>query len=128
VYGGPQLDEILSEEQLINQIKICMNVARKTRNLEPIGILTADNRDNWGEAYAELIKDPVNRRSVETIQNSLFVISIDNEILQYPGDRTLTACHQLIHGGGSAGCGGNRWFDKTIQVRLLVKLRLQTKN
>lgn len=30
--------------------------------------------------------------------------------------RSTTASKQCIHGGGSLGNAGNRWYDKTIQV------------
>jgi len=35
-------------------------------------------------------------------------------------DETSMA-HQLLHGGGSLYNGGNRWYDKTVQVRYLVQ-------
>ena len=31
------------------------------------------------------------------------------------GDDIVTACEQLIHGGGSKANAGNRWYDKTVQ-------------
>jgi carnitine O-acetyltransferase len=34
---------------------------------------------------------------------------------QIDGDDVVTACHQLITGGGSHYNSGNRWYDKTVQ-------------
>jgi hypothetical protein len=32
---------------------------------------------------------------------------------------------KIVHGGGSKGSSGNRWFDKTIEVRThLYRLKL----
>lgn len=32
------------------------------------------------------------------------------------GDDIVTACNQLIHGGGINANSGNRFYDKTVQV------------
>lgn len=34
-------------------------------------------------------------------------------------NRVTLAGAQTIHGGGSKANGGNRWFDKTVQVQFL---------
>lgn len=109
---------ILSEDQIVSQIKQCVNESksRKTKSA-PIGLLSTDHRDNWGKAYAELINDPKNKASVEEIQSALFTISLDKFLAPQEGaDDTITACHQLIHGGGSKFNAGNRWYDKTLQL------------
>ncbi|XP_058062571.1 carnitine O-acetyltransferase-like [Anopheles bellator] len=107
---------IASEGQILAQLKR-IAAGADASPAPPIGILTANQRDSWAEAYETLVADPVNRRSVTAIQQSLFVLSIDREIAHAPGsDHITTASDLLIHGGGSTVNGGNRWYDKTIQL------------
>lgn len=93
-----------------------MNACVSTqRNPSPIGILSSDHRDNWAKAYEELLRDPLNRSSVEVIQKSLFVLSLD-DLVQENDSYYNMSCHQLITGGGAQFNTGNRWYDKTVQV------------
>lgn len=105
---------ILGENQLQEQIKNCITIATKEKSPLKVGVLTSDNRDNWGNAYKHLMKDETNRKSVKEIQKSLFVLSIDRELPQIVDDIT-TAEHTLVTGAGSNYNSGNRWYDKTIQ-------------
>ncbi|XP_061512313.1 carnitine O-acetyltransferase [Anopheles gambiae] len=107
---------IVSERQILAELK---KIAAKEGNSRaaPLGILTANHRDSWAQAYETLMADATNRASVESIQQALFVLSIDRELPQKQGtDHIVTASDLLIHGGGSAANGGNRWYDKTIQL------------
>ncbi|XP_049280996.1 carnitine O-acetyltransferase-like [Anopheles funestus] len=107
---------IASEGQILTELKKI--VAKEGNNrASPLGILTANQRDSWASAYETLMADPINRSSVESIQQALFVLSIDRELPQKSGtDHIVTASDLLIHGGGSNANGGNRWYDKTIQL------------
>lgn len=105
---------ILGESQLIDEIRNCIREASKFKNAPKVGILTSDNRDNWATAYSELTKNDNNRKQVEEIQKSLFVVCIDRENPQIQ-DSVTTGCHQLITGCGSRFNSGNRWYDKTVQ-------------
>lgn len=60
--------------------------------------------------------DKLNQRTIEEIQKSLFLLCLDNECDMSDVDPRTRAALQLIHGGGSRCNGGNRWFDKTVQV------------
>lgn len=111
VYGTD--GKVLSESQLFEQLKICVQEGNDHRH-QKVGILTADYRDQWAAAYQELIKNEINRKSLEAIQSSLFTVSIDKEFPEIR-DHIVTASHQLITGGGSHYNAGNRWFDKTVQ-------------
>lgn len=104
---------ILGENQLQDQVRQCIAIASKQKSLK-IGVLTADNRDNWAKAYQELVKNSNNRSSLSEIQKSLFVLSIDREMPQIQDDMT-TAEHTLVTGAGSNHNSGNRWYDKTVQ-------------
>jgi carnitine O-acetyltransferase len=81
----------------------------------PVGILTTDNRNNWGKAYQDLILDLDNLKSAREIQTSLFLVCLDNPMPHYDGNKRTTASKQLIHGGGTYGNSANRWYDKTVQ-------------
>lgn len=107
---------LASEGQILAELKkIAGNESGKRQ--EPIGILTANHRDSWAKAYETLVANSTNRSSVDAIQKALFVLSIDRELPQKAGnDDVVTASDLLIHGGGSAMNGGNRWYDKTIQL------------
>jgi len=65
-----------------------------------------------------LILDELNRKSVEAIETSLFLLCLDGPAshLNARNAATLDAI-KLVHGGGSKGSSGNRWFDKAIEVR-----------
>ncbi|CAG9854536.1 unnamed protein product [Phyllotreta striolata] len=102
-----------SLHELINQLTVIAEDSVDSSS--PIGVLTADNRDNWSRAYEELIKDPTNEASVREIQNSLFLVALDKPMPVENDSRRSMASKQFIHGGGSKGNSANRWFDKTVQ-------------
>lgn len=62
--------------------------------------------------------DKVNRESVRSIQKSIFTVCLDAPVPRVSEDvyRSQVA-GQMLHGGGSKLNSGNRWFDKTLQVR-----------
>lgn len=62
--------------------------------------------------------DKVNRDSVRSIQKSIFIVCLDAPMPRVSEDvyRSQVA-GQMLHGGGSKLNSGNRWFDKTLQVR-----------
>ncbi|KAF5275572.1 hypothetical protein FQA39_LY06684 [Lamprigera yunnana] len=103
----------LSERQVHQQLSYIMS-----QTCEPdhaIGILTSDQRDKWATAYKDLIR--LNGASVSDIQTSLFLVCLDDAMPAGNYSNALTeGLLQFIHGGGSKGNCGNRWFDKTIQV------------
>lgn len=62
--------------------------------------------------------DKVNRESVRSIQKSIFTVCLDAPMPRVSEDvyRSHVA-GQMLHGGGGRLNSGNRWFDKTLQVR-----------
>ncbi|KAK2719245.1 carnitine O-acetyltransferase-like isoform X3 [Artemia franciscana] len=105
---------ILTPENLVSAL--FKAVAITTHVSPPVGILTTQNRNTWSWAYAELIANPDNQLSIEVIKKALFLVCLDKEMpeLGAPNRQTVAAL-QMIHGGGSFGNAGNRWYDKTIQ-------------
>lgn len=62
--------------------------------------------------------DKVNRESVHSIQKSIFTVCLDAVIPRVSEDMYRSqVAGQMLHGGGSKLNSGNRWFDKTLQVR-----------
>lgn len=83
----------------------------------PIGILTADSRDEWAKSHMLLKTLGDNNDKLNLIHSSLFTVSLDEKVpVDHPETANEVASEQLIHGGGSEQNSGNRWFDKTIQV------------
>ncbi|CAN9504742.1 unnamed protein product [Ophioblennius macclurei] len=105
----------LTADQLCTQLeKICE--ASPQTSAPPIGILTTQHRDSWGKAYNNLIRDKTNQDSVSAIQRSIFTLCLDPARPQTSEDSYRSgAAVQMLHGGGSSGNSGNRWFDKTLQ-------------
>ncbi|KAM4719292.1 carnitine O-acetyltransferase [Anableps anableps] len=105
----------LTADQLCAQLeKICR--ASQETSAEPVGILTTQHRDVWGKAYLNLIRDQTNKESVSAIQRSIFTLCLDGATSGADGDLyRSSAAVQMLHGGGSQGYSGNRWFDKTLQ-------------
>ncbi|XP_052852065.1 uncharacterized protein LOC128262071 isoform X2 [Drosophila gunungcola] len=83
---------------------------------EPYGLLTHDNRSNWAEAYAALSCPHGNADTVETIEQSLFLVCLDEWVPICQGEERIVQAHQLLHGGGLRQNSANRWMDKTIQL------------
>ncbi|MEQ2157596.1 hypothetical protein GOODEAATRI_003349 [Goodea atripinnis] len=116
----------LTADQLCLQLeKICR--ASQETNAEPVGILTTQHRDVWGKSYLNLIKDKTNKESVSAIQRSIFTLCLDGATPEAAGELYRScAAVQMLHGGGSQSYSGNRWFDKTLQVRNhTVQIRLR---
>jgi hypothetical protein len=67
-------------------------------------------RRRWAEERSELIRSPLNRRSVDMIDSALFVVALDC------GAHSQTGSSELSW--GVTGAGEHRWWDKnfTLQV------------
>lgn len=68
-----------------------------------------------------LFPDNVNKQSLEDVERSIVVLCLDSAVglWECPNKdaRQNLAAAQTIHGSGPGCNGGNRWFDKTVQVR-----------
>ncbi|KAI3652212.1 hypothetical protein MP228_003515 [Amoeboaphelidium protococcarum] len=86
----------------------------------PVGILTADQRDNWAQAHKHLLNiSKVNKDSFENVRDSLFCIALDDVSVPTNDFSSLysNTAHGLLRSCDSLyGYGRNRWFDKTLTV------------
>ncbi|KYO48933.1 carnitine O-acetyltransferase [Alligator mississippiensis] len=105
----------LTVDQLHVQLQRVRAQSWKT-DKEPLGLLTSDHRHTWGLAYTTLMRDRLNRESVQCIQRSLFTVCLDASVLKVSDERfPARVAAQMLHGGGSWSNSGNRWFDKALQ-------------
>ncbi|MER2089644.1 MAG: choline/carnitine O-acyltransferase [Sporosarcina sp.] len=94
---------IYQSEEIAAAIKTTFS-AEKNEGL-PISLFTTANRDEAAEVYDQLIVSKVNAESLQTIADSLLVISIDEE-----SNDSEEAIENLMLNGT------NKYYDKTIQV------------
>ncbi|KAJ1719659.1 hypothetical protein LPJ53_005614 [Coemansia erecta] len=91
---------------------ITADVAERRRigELDPaVTVLTAGNRDRWAAAYERLEKQPANRATLMTIQESLFAVSLDTTYNDPPDSINAHQQSTKCHGTHP---GHNRWYDK----------------
>ncbi|WWD20394.1 hypothetical protein CI109_104870 [Kwoniella shandongensis] len=93
----------------------------KGEQADQIGVLTADERDNWVKNREHLILlSPTNRSTLNSISSSLIVLSLDPYTLpSVPSDDPLRlpAVDAQVRNSASGIEGGrNRWFDKAISL------------
>ncbi|KAF2349978.1 Acyltransferase ChoActase/COT/CPT [Trinorchestia longiramus] len=112
VYGKKH--QLLSVDQLTAQLVDVMQ--RSTRPAVPLGLLTTQHRNVWGQAHRTLLRaDKGNASNVREIERALFLLCLDSVVPPSSGNPLTDAALMCVHGGGSFGNSGNRWFDKTIQ-------------
>lgn len=79
--------------------------------------------------------DENNQRNLTAIEKCMLIVCLDLEEMppnfnskinkveinehRTPNRDETSMAHQMIHGGGSRVHSGNRWFDKTIQVKIV---------
>ena len=87
-----------------------------------IPVMTCDDRDTWTRAREHLLSvSPQNRLSLQSVQKSLFVLSLDCNNLGAPegakplvGSEPSYSSAMAINTAGAGRLGHNRWFDKAI--------------
>ncbi|XP_003379616.1 vesicular acetylcholine transporter unc-17 [Trichinella spiralis] len=107
--------KIIDQDNLAKQLATIKFMADKsiTSNHWPVGFITAVNRDKASLAYKILEKDPINRKSLEDIKRSAFVVCLD-ESLQ--SDKMMSKDHPASSSlSYMISTVNNRWFDKTFQ-------------
>ncbi|GAA6039083.1 hypothetical protein JCM8097_005311 [Rhodosporidiobolus ruineniae] len=106
-YEVPVVDEKgewLSEKELETLFQQVIEQAGPEADQNPVGALTAADRDLWTKARKDLVEhDPKNLQSLERIESSIIVISLDS-------NRPIT--REEKSWGLWVGDGKDRWFDK----------------
>jgi carnitine O-acetyltransferase len=73
---------------------------------EGTGIFTTLEREEWASIRLQMLESPVNKNTLESIENALFALCLD--------ETTPSSLEELssiiLHSNGK-----NRWFDKSIQ-------------
>lgn len=105
-------DVINSDGTLITPKKIAANLNfilqdKKQKSKNPIGVLTAAERDLWAEARAHLSKIG-NEDIFKKIDSAAFVLILDDDII---GEEYNKLLRHFLHGDGK-----NRWFDKSFSL------------
>ncbi|XP_029918923.1 carnitine O-acetyltransferase b [Myripristis murdjan] len=105
----------MTESQIHGQLLRIRSQSWKT-DKEPMGILTSEHRHTWGEAYNRLLRDKLNKESVQAIEKGLFSVCLDSPVMRISDEKYASRmAAQVLHGGGTFSNSGNRWFDKTLQ-------------
>lgn len=127
----------LTEDEIASQLLFVLGDAPcLPAKPPPVGLLTAEFRSQWAHDRQALLNDEQNARNIELLEQALCLVCLDESLPMsfnanrfnganmaghYAGSRDETnMAHEMIHGGGSEYNSGNRWFDKTMQVRVNV--------
>jgi carnitine O-palmitoyltransferase 2 len=73
----------------------------------PVGALTGAPRDTWASARAAMEASPVNKASLSSIDDALFVVTLDDDV----PDTHETLSRAMLHGDTR-----NRWYDKCFNL------------
>ncbi|XP_051935395.1 choline O-acetyltransferase isoform X2 [Hippocampus zosterae] len=104
----------LNDRDLLTQLEKIVKMAHdEDERQPPIGLLTSDGRTAWAEARGELLRESTNRESLDLLERCLCLVCLDD------GGKTewtdSARALLMLHGGGAAANGGNRWYDKSMQ-------------
>lgn len=85
----------------------------KTTAEVPLGVLTADERNEWARIRQHIVSNNLNNTLLtEQIDTALFCVCLDtNEDPIYEENNPVPALKHLL-----AGKGTNRWFDKSVSL------------
>lgn len=101
--------------------------ASPERAQHQVGLFTSEHRDTWYKKRQRLIKDPVNRRSLDIIEQGIFFLGLDtpreevNSVhpgTPYSDHHGTIIANRYLHGNGANFNSGNRWFDTSVQFFL----------
>lgn len=107
----------LPVSSLFHSLKQIVSDSETYKDEPPIGVLTTENRDIWAENYEHIRSDNLNKKSLDVIQKAMFLLCLDKQpkIMNSPSP-IIEKLQNFIHGGGSEYNGGNRWYDKCLQI------------
>ncbi|CAF0758861.1 unnamed protein product [Rotaria sordida] len=95
---------------------------------DEVGIYTSLPRRTWANVRTELVKDALNRDSLDLIERCIFLVCLDqsetNDSDEEDGFVNFSKAvkrdfvslgDQILHGGKTMLNASNRWYDKTMQ-------------
>ncbi|TTC29628.1 Choline O-acetyltransferase [Bagarius yarrelli] len=98
----------LDESDILTQLTRISKMAEKMEEQRPpVGLFTSDGRTEWAKARDLLLKDPVNRESLELMERCVCVLCLDEPTGVQPTDSNRASL--ILHGGGHDKNGANRW-------------------
>ncbi|XP_028983363.1 choline O-acetyltransferase [Betta splendens] len=104
----------LNERDLLTQLDKIVKMANGGEEPQPpIGLLTSDGRTEWAASRSVLMRESTNRDSLDMIERCLCLVCLDDASGPELSDSTRATL--MLHGGGPAKSGGNRWYDKPMQ-------------
>jgi hypothetical protein len=103
---------ILPLSTIENSLQECDERAKQTPNQLELGWLTTSNRNDWAHAHKQLLRigGQDMERALNDLESGMLVLCLDNDEPVSYRQRAL----EYLHGGMQSG--GNRWFDKSIQL------------
>ncbi|CAF1201093.1 unnamed protein product [Rotaria magnacalcarata] len=124
IYRLPVYDDQgnkLSAADIYSSLKKLADSKESDEKQTLIGHLTADERQLWAPIHEQLSSVPENKNFLDTINDSLFVLCLDENYQSSSGtaikkDTQTLMGFNFLHGGGTKYNTANRWFDKTLQV------------
>ena len=112
----PKIETQMDVSNLSRSMEVIIErILSENQNPGKIGALTALPRTKWAELYQKL-----DQNSVNSILESQFVVSIDHieNKKEFLEDWSNSMARQVLH-SDSINIG-NRWFDKTIQLIVVL--------
>lgn len=114
--------QVIHNESFLNSAEIQKQIEQilATKNDEKssekfISSLTGLNRTKWAQIRNEYFSNGTNKNSLEVIENSAFVVSLDEEAFFY--DLNSSSYEYGKYGKQLlVGNGMNRWFDKSFNL------------
>jgi carnitine O-acetyltransferase len=107
--GGDPLPIMVLEDQL----RQCIRLADAVSSTRPkLGLMTSQDRDDWADAREALLQAGglAMEEALQVLESGAVLLNLDDEA---PVSRQ--ECGDLFWTGGLTS-GGNRWFDKSIQI------------
>lgn len=106
-----QHGRLLSKYEMQRQMEWIKNMSETLGPVseaeQNLAALTAAGRIEWAENREKFFSEGINKRSLELIESSVFVVVLQDNL---PEDWTAMG-KDMIHGNG-----GNRWFDKSFNL------------
>lgn len=87
----------------------------KSEEMNPIGVMTAQNRNIWakGRSYLKSLSS-VNAENFDRLESAMFCLCLDDSGINQPPEdfqELVPLVRQFLYGNAT-----NRWFDKSLQV------------